>query len=128
QSFVDNRGLRGARIGVVREFMKSFSKADEDSIRIGNRAIADLAKAGATIVDPGPDGALFGNAIAELLPGLDAPMLAAVYKEVLFPSGTAIAARSVDVTGKASALPSELSLRILSEYQPPSPGEVLYVL
>jgi len=39
--------------------MKSFSKADQDSIRIANQAIADLAKAGATIVDPGPDGALF---------------------------------------------------------------------
>jgi amidase len=127
ESFADNADLRGVRVGVVREFMKSFSMADEDSIRIGSQAIADLAKAGAAIVDPGPGGALFGNAIADLLPGLDAPMLAAVYTE-LFPGGTAIAARSVDITGKAAALPPELSLRILSEYQPPSPGEALYVL
>jgi len=56
QSLANRQMLRGARIGVVREFMKSFLKADEDSIRIGNQAIADLAKLGATIVDPGPDG------------------------------------------------------------------------
>ena len=127
QSFATRNYLHGARIGVVREFMKSFSKADEDSIRIGNQAIADLAKLSATIVDPGPDGSLFGKAIAELLPGLDAPMLASVYQE-LFAGGTVIAATSVNLTGQTAALPSELSLRMLSEYQPPNPGEGLYVL
>src|SRR6266446_2721549 len=127
QSFATRQYLHGARIGVVREFMKTFSKADEDSIRIGNQAIADLAKLSATIVDPGPDGSLFGKAIAELLPGLDAPMLASVYKE-LFAGGTVIAATSVNLTGQTAALPPELSLRMLSEYQPPNPGEVLYVL
>src|SRR5437764_432229 len=89
ESFAGNATLKGVRIGVVREFMRVFSKADEDSIRIANQAIADLAKAGATIVDPGPDGALFKDAIAELLPGLNAPLLAALYKE-LFPASTPI--------------------------------------
>src|SRR5437588_1770790 len=112
QSFADNGSLRGVRIGVLREFMQPFTKADDDSIRIANAAIADLAKAGATIVDPGPNGALFKQAIAELLPALDAPMLAALYRE-LFPAGTLVVDKSVDVTGEPSQLPPELSLRAL---------------
>jgi amidase len=127
QAFADNGGLRGVRIGVVREFMQPFTKADEDSIRLANAAIADLAKAGATIVDPGPDGALFKEAIAELLPALDAPMLATLYKE-LFPAGTLAVNKSVEITGQASQLPPELSLRSLVEREPPNSGEVLYVL
>ena len=127
QSFADKGSLRGVRIGVVREFMQPFTKADEDSIRIANAAIADLAKAGATIVDPGPDGALFKEAIADLLPALDAPMLAALYKE-LFPAGTLVVNKSVEITGQASQLPPDLSLRSLVEREPPNSGEVLYVL
>jgi amidase len=127
QSFADNASLKGLRIGVVREFMQSFTKADEDSIRIANAAIADLAKAGATIVDPGPDGALFKQAIADLLPALDAPMLAALYKE-LFAPGTLAVNKSVDITGQPAELPPELSLRALVEREPPNSGEVLYVL
>src|SRR5256886_7569628 len=123
QSFADNGSLRGVRIGLVREFMQPFTKADEDSIRIANAAIADLAKAGATIIDPGPDGALFKQAIADLLPALDAPMLAALYKE-LFPDGTLVVDKSVDITGEASQLPPELSLRALVEREPPNSGEV----
>src|SRR5262249_21144683 len=111
QSFADNANLAGVRIGVVREFMQSFTKADEDSIRIANEAIADLAKAGATIVDPGANGALFNEAIAEMLPGLDAPLLAAIYKELF--AGSSIVGRSIEVTGDPSKLPPELTLRAL---------------
>src|SRR6266436_3707563 len=75
---VDGASLRGVRIGVVREFMQPHTKADEDSIAIAERAIADLKKGGATVVDPGPDAALFKEAIAELLPSLDTPTLSAV--------------------------------------------------
>ena len=69
QSFAGNANLRGVRIGVVREFMQPFTKADEDSIQLINEALADLANAGATIVDPGPDGALFKDAIAQTFAG-----------------------------------------------------------
>jgi amidase len=127
ESFADNASLKGVRIGVVREFMRAFTKADEDSIRVANAAIADLAKAGATIVDPGPDGGLFKDAIAELLPGLDAPFLVALYKE-LFPAATPIVNTGVDITGDASRFSPDLSLRALVEYEPPKSGEVLYVL
>src|SRR5439155_24507102 len=40
ERFADNANLRGVRIGVVREFMQPFTKADEDSIRIANQALA----------------------------------------------------------------------------------------
>ena len=60
------------RIGVVREYMnkKLFSKADEESIDIVERAIADLRKLGATIVDPGPEGALFQGCVTRYAPEL----------------------------------------------------------
>jgi Asp-tRNA(Asn)/Glu-tRNA(Gln) amidotransferase A subunit family amidase len=126
-SFADGASLKGVRIGVLREFMQPISKADEDSIRIANQAIADLAKAGATIVDPGADGALFKDAMAELLPGLDAPLMAAIYKE-LFGSGSSMIDRSLELTGDPAKLPLELTLRTLVEAEPPNSGEVLYVL
>jgi amidase len=64
--------LDGLRIGVIREYMarKLFSKADEESIDIVDRAIGDLRKLGATIVDPGPEGALFDGCFAHYAPEL----------------------------------------------------------
>jgi Asp-tRNA(Asn)/Glu-tRNA(Gln) amidotransferase A subunit family amidase len=64
--------LDGVRIGVIREYMskKLFSKADEESIDIVDRAIGDLRKLGATIVDPGPEGELFQGCIARYAPVL----------------------------------------------------------
>ncbi len=60
-SFAATRRLDGLRIGVIREYMarKLFSQADEQSIDLVERAVGDLRKLGATIVDPGPEGALF---------------------------------------------------------------------
>lgn len=127
QSFAENATLKGVRIGVVRELMQPFTKADEEVIRITNQAIEDLKKAGATIVDPGPNGALFNEAIAAMLPGLDSPAITSIYKE-LFPAGTLVVDRLVEMTGDPSRLPPELTLRILSEREISSPGEVLYVL
>ncbi|HEV8416188.1 MAG TPA: amidase family protein [Bryobacteraceae bacterium] len=64
--------LDGVRIGVIREYMakKLFSKADEESIDIVEHALDDLRKLGATIVDPGPEGALFQGCIARYTPVL----------------------------------------------------------
>ena len=69
-SFATAQRLDGLRIGVVREYMnkKLFAKADEQSIDLVERAIADLRKLGATIVDPGPEGALFQTCIARYAP------------------------------------------------------------
>ena len=80
------RRLDGLRIGVIREYMskKLFSKADEESIDIVERAIVDLRKLDATIVDPGPEGALFEGCIARYGPELLNSAFTRQYRE-LFP-------------------------------------------
>src|SRR5690606_26923872 len=51
-SFAEPGRLDGLRIGVVREYMRTdlFSPADEESIELVERAVADLGGLGATIV------------------------------------------------------------------------------
>jgi Asp-tRNA(Asn)/Glu-tRNA(Gln) amidotransferase A subunit family amidase len=126
-AFADNATLSGVRIGVVREFMQVHSRADEEAVRIASEALADLAKSGATLVDPGPEGALFTDAIAEIVPALDTATLSAVYRE-LFATATPFVDRTVQISGKAAELPPELSIRLLAEREPPVSGEVLYAL
>jgi Asp-tRNA(Asn)/Glu-tRNA(Gln) amidotransferase A subunit family amidase len=64
--------LDGVRIGVVREYMQTqlFSKADEQSIELVERAVDDLRRLGAAIVDPGPRGALLDGCLRRYLPEL----------------------------------------------------------
>jgi hypothetical protein len=45
-----------------------FSKAAFESIELGARAIEDLRKLGATIVDPGAHGALFQSCVDKYVP------------------------------------------------------------
>jgi Asp-tRNA(Asn)/Glu-tRNA(Gln) amidotransferase A subunit family amidase len=70
QTFAHGQRLDGVRIGVVREFMdkRQFSKSDEENIDVVDRAIADLHGLGATVVDPGPEGALFQPCINQNAP------------------------------------------------------------
>jgi amidase len=49
--FLDSAGLRGARIGVMRDLVDPES-ADTAIVRIFEEALADLARLGAEIVDP----------------------------------------------------------------------------
>jgi Asp-tRNA(Asn)/Glu-tRNA(Gln) amidotransferase A subunit family amidase len=123
----DMANLRGVRLGVVREFMKVHTKADEDSVALAEAALRDLAKAGATLVDPGAGGALFHDALAEILPVLDAPTLAAVFAEAFRP-GTDLVEKSVAIASKAGKLPPELTLRVIAEREPPALGEGLFAL
>jgi Asp-tRNA(Asn)/Glu-tRNA(Gln) amidotransferase A subunit family amidase len=127
ETFADGASLNTVRIGVVREFMQPHSKADEEAIRIANDALSELAKAGATIVDPGPEGELFRNAIAEIVPALDTATLAAVYKE-LFATDMPFVDRMVQLSGNPAQLPPELTIRLLAEREPPVSGEVLYAM
>ena len=71
-SYATARRLDGVRIGVVRDYMSRtlFSKADEQSIVLVERAINEVRKLGATVVDPGPDGALFQSCIPRYAPEL----------------------------------------------------------
>src|SRR5262249_54648468 len=65
RSFANERTLNGMRVGVIREHMdkKAFNEADAESIDITERAIGDLRRLGATIVDPGQGGALFQSCV-----------------------------------------------------------------
>src|SRR5437762_5690352 len=70
RSFANEWTLNGIRIGVIREHLdkKLFNDADAESIDIAERAIGDLHRLGATIVDPGADGALFQSCINKYAP------------------------------------------------------------
>jgi amidase len=133
QTFTTERSLKGLRIGVVREFMNRelFSKADEESIAIVEREIDVLKKLGATIVDPGPTGALFQGCVQKYAPLAHNSALIGQFPQ-LFP---------VDAKGKPAAdhiplllsmadggqpLPAGLSIRGLGNE--PSVGEGRYVL
>jgi len=70
-AYTHAKSLKGMRIGVVREYMHKnlFTVADEENIDIIDRAIADLKKLGAEIVDPG-DGDLFTPYVRKYYPML----------------------------------------------------------
>jgi Asp-tRNA(Asn)/Glu-tRNA(Gln) amidotransferase A subunit family amidase len=70
ESFGDKKRLDGYRIGVIREYMDKalFTVADEESIDIVDRGIDKLRSLGATIVDPGPHGALFQSCVDKIVP------------------------------------------------------------
>ena len=96
-SFADARRLDGLRIGVLREYMRPslLTKADEESIGLVDRAIADLRSLGAVIVDPGAEGELFTRCITRYAPELLNSAFARQYPQ-LFPSdarGAAIRSR-----------------------------------
>src|SRR5262245_52707591 len=120
-SFATTRRLEGMRIGVVREYMskKLFSKADEESIDIVERAIDDLRKLGATIVDPGREGTLFQSCISRYGPELLNAALTRQYRE-LFPVNASGQAESdhiatlLDMHTDPARAPQDLSLRTLN--------------
>jgi Asp-tRNA(Asn)/Glu-tRNA(Gln) amidotransferase A subunit family amidase len=69
-SFAGEKRLDGIRIGVVREFMDKdlFTQASFQTIDLADQAINDLRGLGATIVDPGPHGALFQDCVNKYVP------------------------------------------------------------
>ena len=91
QSYTKKRRLDGVRIGVVREYMDKslFPVADSETIDIVEEAIGNLASLGATIVDPGPSGALFQSCVDKYSP---------VWRNRLF-TGQFPATFPVDATG-----------------------------
>jgi Asp-tRNA(Asn)/Glu-tRNA(Gln) amidotransferase A subunit family amidase len=82
------RPLQGVRIGVVREYMDKdlFSVADAETIDIVQREIAILARLGASIVDPGPGGALFQDCVARYAPSSHSGLFVRQFPD-LFPVG-----------------------------------------
>ena len=124
--FANRPILKGLRIGVIREFMQPFSRADEDSIRITNEAVADLAKSGATIVDPGAHGQLFKDAIADLLFSLDGKAFVAAFSE-LFPKDRSTLNQLVDLTSGSAKLPPYVTLRMIVDLPSAETGERQFV-
>ena len=92
ESYARKQPLTGVRIGVVREYMNKslFTQADAESIDIIEREIGTLRKLGATIVDPGKDGALFQSCVKKYDPANHGALFIKQYPK-LFP---------VDVGGK----------------------------
>ena len=70
EAYADGRRLNGYRIGVIREYMNKalFTIADSESIDLIDRAVGDLRRLGATIVDPGPTGALLQSCVDRFAP------------------------------------------------------------
>jgi Asp-tRNA(Asn)/Glu-tRNA(Gln) amidotransferase A subunit family amidase len=86
---LNTKGLAGARLGVVRQLMTAWTPADRESVSIAERAIDDMKKAGAVVVDVSAD---LDKALALLLPHLNpaylsspAPYLDAGYMPRLDP-------------------------------------------
>jgi amidase len=120
-SFATSQRLDGVRIGVIREYMarKLFSQADQESIDIVEHAIDDLRKLGATIVDPGPEGALFQSCISRYAPELLNSAFTRQYRE-LFPIDAGGQPQSdqiatlLDMHTDTARVPQTISLRSLN--------------
>jgi amidase len=132
-SFATTQRLDGLRIGVVREYLnkKLFSKADEQSIDLVERAIVDLRKLGATIVDPGAAGSLFQTCVAKSAPRLLNASFTRQYREAFpaddagQPSGDHIALL-LDLAMDPARVPEGLSLRSLGGFG--ATGEDRYMM
>jgi amidase len=120
-SFAGATRLDGLRIGVLREYMnrKLLSQADEESIGLVERAIADLRALGATIVDPGAEGELFTRCLARYAPELMNSAFARQYPQ-LFPTDASTPAAGDQIAtllglqADPANVPPALSLRTLN--------------
>jgi Asp-tRNA(Asn)/Glu-tRNA(Gln) amidotransferase A subunit family amidase len=112
-SYATTGRLEGVRIGVVREYMSKelFSKADAQSIDLVERAISEVRKLGATIVDPGPEGALFQSCISRYAPELLNSAFVRQYPQVF--AGSDPIARLLEIHNDPAKVPQGLSLRSL---------------
>lgn len=130
-SFAAERRLDGLRVGVVREYMDTalFTPADVESIRIVERALPELARLGATLVDPGTGNPLFDQCLTRVAPAVQNKLFAARFR-ALFPvddAGGPVGdhiATLLDLAEDPSKVPGRLSLRDLGNA--PSPGEGRY--
>ena len=131
-SFAAARRLDGLRIGVLREYMRPslLTKADEESIGLVDRAIADLRSLGAVIVDPGAEGELFTRCLTRYAPELMNSAFARQYPQ-LFPSDSSAGdqiATLLQLQQDPSRVPPQLSLRTLNAGGLGPAGEGKYML
>src|SRR5687767_1758477 len=131
-SFAGARRLDGVRIGVLREYMRPslLTKADEESIGLVDRAIADLRSLGAVIVDPGAEGELFTRCLGRYAPELMNSAFARQYPQLFpadAPAGDQIATL-LQLQQDPSRVPPQLSLRTLNAGGLGPAGEGKYML
>jgi Asp-tRNA(Asn)/Glu-tRNA(Gln) amidotransferase A subunit family amidase len=130
--YAHETSLRGLRIGVVREYMdkKLFTEADAETIDIVERATADLRKLGATIVDPGPGGALFTSCLREYVPAAENKLFTKRFPEQFtldaqgHPAGDHIATL-LDMVSDPSRVPEKLTLRDFGQVQATGEGKYM---
>jgi Asp-tRNA(Asn)/Glu-tRNA(Gln) amidotransferase A subunit family amidase len=108
QSFATGGRLDGVRIGVVREYMdrRLFTVADSETIDIVERAIEDLRALGATIVDPGPEGALFQQAVDRYTPVWRNQLFVGQFRRE-FPDSTDHISKLVEMFFEPSLVPQD---------------------
>jgi Asp-tRNA(Asn)/Glu-tRNA(Gln) amidotransferase A subunit family amidase len=130
QSYAHGGTLKGLRIGVVREYMakKLFTPADAETIDIVDKAVGDFAKLGATMVDPGPEGALFTPCLRKYEPAADNKLFTKKYPE-LFPvdkDGKPTSdhiAKLLDMTMDPALVPDNVNLRTIGQAQAVGEGK-----
>jgi Asp-tRNA(Asn)/Glu-tRNA(Gln) amidotransferase A subunit family amidase len=105
-SYTHEQKLDGVRIGVVREYMdkNQFTQADVETIDIVERGIAHLRQVGATIVDPGPGGALFQQCVDKYVPVYRNKLFIKQYPQ-LFPLGADHVSLLIDMFVDPSVVP-----------------------
>jgi Asp-tRNA(Asn)/Glu-tRNA(Gln) amidotransferase A subunit family amidase len=116
----NGRSLAGMRIGVVREYLNRtlLAKADEESVDLIERAIGALKKLGATVIDPGREGALFQRCITRSAPELMSSAFARQNRQLFpvdgsgQPTGDQIAT-FVELRADPARVPEALTLRTL---------------
>jgi Asp-tRNA(Asn)/Glu-tRNA(Gln) amidotransferase A subunit family amidase len=107
-SFATGGRLDGVRIGVVREYMNRnlFTVADEESIALVERAIEDLKALGATVIDPGPGGALFQEAVNKYTPVWRSALFIRQFRKE-FPDSTDHFPKLLDMYADPSLVPQD---------------------
>ena len=131
-SFANEKRLDGVRIGVMREYMnkKLFNQADAETIDIVDRALGDLKKLGATVVDPGPEGELFQGCMKKYGPQLLNTLFAKQYRS-LFPldaNGKPVGDQITTYLGLAqdpSKVPTDFSIRELEQARAMGEGKYM---
>jgi Asp-tRNA(Asn)/Glu-tRNA(Gln) amidotransferase A subunit family amidase len=114
-SFTGRSSLAGKRLGVVRDFMIEATLADRDSIRVGNAALADMKRLGATLVDPVD----FSGAIAEIMTAYEPSFFTQIFPGAI-PAGTKPIDRMAAIANDPKTLPGGargVNLRMLAGQQ-----------
>ena len=129
-SFASAGRLDGLRIGVLREYMRPslLSPADQESISLINRAIADLQSLGAEIVDPGTEGELLTQCLASQAPLWMNSAFLRQFPSLLPATDTDQLAALLALRQDPSRLPEQFSLRTLNAGGFGGNGEGKYML